>query len=229
MSEELETGELATEQQPTETAPVLTEAEKQGFIRDLQETRERSRRLEAELHETRQAALRQQYQAPQVDPVDVALQTLKGKNDPALVAALEGILRPLLSELYESRSTAAQQAEVVNRIQTMQREVSVNQQLQQIIPDIQTIGPELLKLLEKYPQATQQYYVANPALLQPLADQVRTARAMGKQASKVQADRARTGMDTGSGDVGFTTTAEAMANLDPNSAAFKKIQADFFK
>lgn len=229
MSEEQEPLIEQTEESQAPPQPVFTVEEKQGLIRELQESRAQSRQIQAELHEHRQASLRQQYQAPPVDPVDTALQSLKAKNDPALVAALEGILRPVLSELYQTRTSNSQQAEVIERIQAMQREVSVNQQLSQTIPDIATIGPDLLKLLEKYPQATQQMYVNNPALLQPLADQVRSARASGKQVAKVAADRARTGMDTGPSDSGFTTTADAMASMRPESKEFAKIQADFWK
>lgn len=221
MSEEMETTEI----QVPDSAPVvpagMSAEERQGLIAELQETRAQARRQSEELHQLRQVTLQNmnQRQQPTGDPVEGAIAELKKSNDPALIDATKGFLVPILGELNLLRMTTAQLQQGFHQVMQMQREAQIHVNLSQAIPDIDVLGPEILKELATYDQETREFYIRKPDQLRVLADKIRLQKGGSLASAKVKADRAKTGMDTGAADAQSLSKAESLKKMSEKDFA----------
>ncbi len=205
---------------------------------DLISERQARQRAEQELHALRIATLQgiQQPQQPQEDVVEVALAKIAKKAgwDDTVSAVLGPAMRPIIEELaYMRRLSEDALAELGNQrariAQLTEREQAQaqNQELSRMIPDLDKVGPKMLELLKGLPPETQQMYAANPKLLIPLAQAVRSSN--GLDAPKPRPNRAALNVDTGGApSQPITMDAASLANVKPGSKEFAAIARSFY-
>lgn len=200
--------------------------------------RHAKQRLEQELHALRIATLQgvTANQAPKEDPVEAALSRIAKRAgwDDTLASVLGPTMRPLLEELAYMRELneqtlqeLGQQRQEVSRLSERDRTIAQNAELTRIIPDLEKVGPKMLDLLKGMPPDVQKMYAANPQLLIPLAQAVRSSN--GVEAPKPRVNKAQLSVDTGgSPSQPLTLDANALANIKPGSKEFEALARNFY-
>ena len=238
------------EDQPVEPEPEPEAPEPQAKqedrvpVSELINERHARQRLEEEVHALRMAHLQAGQamapRAPERDPVDVAMERLVKSAgwDDAMNTVMGPALRPLLQEIAYLREMDERKneefARVTQQIQALSerdRLANQNQQLAQMIPDLDKVGPLILDHLKDMPDAVKQTYAANPQLLIPLANALRASNGVATPKSQrgTQAARAATALDTGAApSAPLTLDAPTLASMRPGSKEFEAVRRDFW-
>lgn len=218
---------------PTPVAEPVAPAN-QALIAELQQTRATARMAQEELHALRTATLQQAVQSqPSYDPVEAALTRVSKEMDPDAFKFTAPGYKMLLQEMNSMRQN---QEALMQRNQYLEQNVNelaqtartnrVYTQLSQAIPDLDVLGPRLTEVLGKESPEIQKMYIDNPALLIPMANAIRASGTV--KGKNVQAERAKVGMDLGSGERATQLTANDISAMKAGSAAFSKVQEDFW-
>lgn len=206
-------------------------------LEHLIQERQARQRLEQELHAVRIAAL--QAMTPQAsqedDPVEVAMGRIAKKAgwDDTLSSVLGPTIRPVIEELaYLRRVNDAAMAKIeaqeaqLARLSEREQAQAQNQELARIIPDLDRVGPKMLELLKDMPPEVQQQYAANPRLLIPLANAVRST---APAAAAPRMKPGHLGVDTGAPpSTPLSFTEDSLASVKPNSKEFAAMARNFF-
>lgn len=248
-----ETIETATNEEilgmePVESEPVVEEtpapdeptakADNRVPLDDLISERQARQRLEQELHALRIATLQgaAQPQPSQDDVVDAAIARIAKKAgwDDTVSAVLGPAMRPIIEELAYLRQINDQaMAEIGNQraqiahLSEREQAQAQNQELSRIIPDLDKVGPKMLELLKGMPPEVQNQYAANPKLLIPLAQAVRSSN--GMEPAKPRVNKAQLSVDTGGApSQPLSFNADSIAAMKPNSKEFEAARRAFY-